>query len=109
MVGSISSLLSLIVFAAVGVALVILRLRSSDPAGRSGASQAFRVPLSVGRVPIAPVLLIVATIALATQFRWLVHIVSAAAICAGILLSFTRRWWQRPQGTRPYAAKESGS
>jgi amino acid transporter len=84
-VGSVSSLITLAIFAAVGCALIALRRRAHER--RPG----FRVPWSVARVPLPAALLVVCALALATYFEAKVHLVAGAILAAGLTLGFLRQ------------------
>lgn len=91
LVGSISSMLTLFDFAAVGIALVLLRFHASEEEARD----AFRLPVAVGRVPVVPILLIISIVLLARHFDGKVYLVTTIVMAFGALLSFTKRWWKR--------------
>lgn len=88
-VASIASLGVLSVFAAVHVA--VIRLRFTDPAPEAG----FRVPGAIGRVPVLPVLGIVMSLALVTQFPAEVYAVAGLALLLGLLLRWLAQREQR--------------
>jgi APA family basic amino acid/polyamine antiporter len=71
---SVASLLSLVAFASVHVALLVLRVREPD------RERPFRVPLAVRGVPVPPVLGLLATLGLALQFEPTVYAVGAAVL-----------------------------
>jgi amino acid transporter len=85
--GSVSSLLVLLVFAAVAAALVALRRRRPDLRGP------FRVPLAVKGVPLVPVATIIAVAVLGAGFAARVYAAAAGAVALGLLLYVSRRWW----------------
>jgi basic amino acid/polyamine antiporter, APA family len=60
-VASISSFASLLAFAGVSLALIVLRYRAPDQ------PRPFRVPLRIGRLPVLPAMGLVSTVAVATQ------------------------------------------
>jgi amino acid transporter len=73
-------------FEDVQVALVVLRLREPE------RERPFRVPLAVGRVPLLPLLGVLACSALLTRFEAKVYLVVAVALAAGLALHlFLRR------------------
>lgn len=90
-VGSVSSLLTLIDFLAVGAAMIILRRR--DAADGTEAADVFRVPLSIAGVPIVPVLLAVSIVLLASRFEWRVYAVAAGLLVLGTSIGLARWWW----------------
>lgn len=79
-VASVSALGVLTVFAGIQVALITLRFT------RPGLPRKFRVPGAVGRLPLLPVLGIIATLALLTQFEPRVYLVGGIAVAIGLLL-----------------------
>lgn len=76
-VASVSSFGVLIVFTAVQVAMITLRYRQPDK------KRPFRVPLSIGKLPLLPPIGIVITLALITQFEPIVYAVGGGAILFG--------------------------
>jgi APA family basic amino acid/polyamine antiporter len=84
-VGSVSSLLTLAIFAAVGVALIAIR-RQGGARGRG-----FRVPWSIARVPVPAALLVVSAPLLATRFEPQVHVVGAVTLALGFALLLLRQ------------------
>ncbi|MFZ5560210.1 MAG: APC family permease [Pseudomonadota bacterium] len=79
-VASVSALGVLTVFAGIQVALITLRFT------RPELPRKFRVPGAVGRLPLLPVLGIIATLALLTQFEPRVYLVGGIAVAIGLLL-----------------------
>lgn len=77
-VASVSSFGVLLVFIAVQMAMIVLRYRKPE------SKRPFRVPLSVGKLPLLPVLGILITAALLTQFETIVYGVGIVAIALGI-------------------------
>ena len=90
-VGSVSSLLTLIDFLAVGAAMIVLRRR--DVADATEGADVFRVPLSIAGVPIVPVLLAVSIVLLASRFEWRVYAVAAGVLVLGTSIGLARWWW----------------
>jgi APA family basic amino acid/polyamine antiporter len=84
-VASVSSFGVLLVFAAVQVAMITLRLRQPD------RERPFRVALAIGRVPLLPVVGILIIGALLTQFEPVVYAVGGGAIMLGLGIYFFRR------------------
>ncbi len=78
-VASVSSFASLLAFASVNVALILLRYREPDE------RRPFRVPGAIGRFPILPAIGLVSTIAVATQLDR-TAIVSGGTILVGFSL-----------------------
>lgn len=74
LVASVSSFASLLAFAGVNVALAILRVRAPDH------PRAFRVPLSIGRVPVLPIVGALSALFLVTQLANDVIIAGAVAV-----------------------------
>jgi APA family basic amino acid/polyamine antiporter len=85
LIASISSLASLTAFAAVNIALVILRVRDPD------LRRPFRVPLSVGRIPLLPVFGTIAIAGLLIRFDPIVYAVTGAILLVGLALRAARR------------------
>lgn len=48
----------------------------------------FEVPLSIGKVPVLPILAILISAMLAVQYQWQVYAAFAGAIVAGIVLDY---------------------
>lgn len=94
-VASLSSFASLIAFVAVNLMLVILRFRDPE------RERPFRVPLSIGRLPLLPVLGIVAAVVLAVQFDRQVYLVGVVVLIIGIGLYFGRRFWTTASPNAP--------
>jgi amino acid transporter len=63
----VSSFAALVAFFAVNLVLIVLRYRM--PAHQ----RPFRVPLSVGRLPVLPVLAIISIVALLIHFEWQIY------------------------------------
>ena len=80
-----SSFAALLGFAAVNVALIVLRRR--EPARK----RPFRVPMSLGGIPVLPVLGIAITLLLATRFDPSVYVAGAGAIALSAAAVFARR------------------
>jgi amino acid transporter len=80
LVGSVSSLLTLTVFAAVGGSLIAIRRRAAS------AAPGFRVPWTLAGVPVPAVLLLLAAPLLASQFAAPVYAVGAGVLAAGLVL-----------------------
>jgi len=81
----VSSFAALLGFAAVNLALIVLRRREPT------RERPFRVPLSVGGIPVLPVLGIAMTLLLATQFTLPVYLAGAVAIALSAAAVFARR------------------
>lgn len=81
-VAGMSSLGALLVFVAVNIALIVLRFKAPDK------DRPFKVPLSVGKVPILPILAIIISLSLVIQFDWQVYAAFLGAIVVGILLDY---------------------
>lgn len=79
-VASISSFGVLTVFIGVHVALIALRYREPE------LQRAFTVPFSLGKLPLPPLLGILAAAILLTQFEVLVYAVGGAAIAFGVII-----------------------
>ena len=83
-VAGISSLMTMFAFCSVNVALIVLRM--TEPS----LTRSFRVPFSIGKVPILPLLGAVCSLVFMTQFNLFVYLVSGAFFAAGILLFLWR-------------------
>lgn len=79
-VASVSATGVLLVFTGVHVALIVLRFRK--PAARRN----FTVPLSIGRVPVLPIIGIILSLFLLVQFEWVVYAVAGGAVLFGALV-----------------------
>lgn len=80
LVGSVASLLALIAFASVNAAVLFLRIR------QAGAERPFRVPLTLGRVPIPSVLGLLVVLLLLTQLEGKAYLVAAAALAIAFVI-----------------------
>lgn len=89
-VASVSSLASLLAFVAVNATVIILRRR------KPRHTRPFRVPWTLGRVPILSALGAVACVALMTQFEPVVYLVCSSVAAAGLLLYWL---WNRSSAT----------
>ena len=81
----VSSFAALLGFGAVNLALIVLRRREPT------RERPFRVPLSVGGIPVLPVLGIAMTLLLATQFTLPVYVAGVVAIALSAAAVFARR------------------
>jgi basic amino acid/polyamine antiporter, APA family len=88
-VASLASFAALVAFVIVNGSLVVLRYR--EP----GRKRPFRVPLSVGRLPVFPVLGLASAGLLLFHFDAATYIGGAAALTAALLLFVARRFWRR--------------
>jgi len=84
-VASISSFGILLVFITIQIA--VIRLRFSKP----GLARGFRVPLSIGRLPLVPIVGILFCAALLTRFEPVVYLIGCGAIAAGAAVYFIHR------------------
>jgi APA family basic amino acid/polyamine antiporter len=94
LIGSVASLLALVTFAAVNAALIRLRFRQPD------SERPFRVPGSLGRVPILAVLGLLVVGLLLTRFSLPAYAIAVGAFVVAILaqgISRTRRRWRSEQ------------
>jgi amino acid transporter len=69
-----SSLTALLAFLAVNLALIVLRYR------RPNHTRPFRVPLSIGRLPLLSILAIVSICVLLANFDWEIYVLGFAAV-----------------------------
>ena len=81
-VAGMSSLGALLVFVAVNVALIVLRFKAPDQ------ERPFKVPLSVGKVPILPIVAILISLSLIIQYQWQVYAAFVGAIVVGRALDY---------------------
>ena len=81
-VAGMSSLGALLVFVAVNIALIVLRFKAPNK------ERPFKVPLSIGKVPVLPIVAILISLSLVIQFDWQVYAAFAVAIVVGILLDY---------------------
>lgn len=85
LVGSLSSLFTLAVFAAVGGAAIAIRRRAASEA------PGFRMPWTLAGVPVPAALLLVAAPLLASRFEAKVYALGAGVLAAGLALQALRR------------------
>jgi amino acid transporter len=88
-VGSIASLLALVTFAAVNAALMRLRFTHSE------MMRPFRVPVSLGRVPVPTLLGLFVVVLLLTGFQPVVYGIAVAALLLALIVQAIP-WNQRP-------------
>lgn len=81
-VAGMSSLGALLVFVAVNIALIVLRFKAPEQ------DRPFRVPISIGRVPVLPILAILISLFLVIQYDWQVYAAFVGAIAVGLLLDY---------------------
>jgi amino acid transporter len=84
-----SSFAALLAFFAVNVVLIVLRYRLP------GHKRPFRVPLSIGRMPILPVLAIGSILFLLGHFEWKIYVAGAIATVVSALAYGARQWFRR--------------
>ncbi len=84
-VASVSSFGVLLVFASVHAAMIALRYVKPN------MERPFRVPFSIGRLPVLPPIGIVVILSLLTQFEPIVYLVGGAAIALGLAVYFVQR------------------
>lgn len=77
-----SSLGALLVFVAVNIALIVLRFKAPDK------ERPFKVPLSIGKIPVLPILAILISLSLVIQFDWQVYVAFVGAIFVGLVLNY---------------------
>ena len=78
-VAGMSSLGALLVFIAVNISLIVLRIKAPDE------KRPFKVPIAIGKIPLLPLLAILISALLALQYDWGVYIAFGVAILVGIL------------------------
>lgn len=92
LIASVASVMALIAFGSVNLALIRLRYTRPD------VERPFRVPWSVGRLPVLPALGALAVAAVLTQFTWDVYAVSAGV---ALLVVVTQTIAKRRGAARP--------
>jgi amino acid transporter len=80
-----SSLTALLAFFAVNLALIVLRYRLPDQ------NRPFRVPLSIGRMPLLPVAAIASICILMANFDWEIYLLGGGAVVTSGLVYCLRR------------------
>ena len=88
-VAGLSSFAALLAFLAVNVALILLRYRA--PAQR----RPFRSPLSIGRMPVLPLLAIASIVLLLAFFERQIYLAGAVSIALGAIIYLSRALWRR--------------
>ena len=83
-VASISSLATIVAFFSVNVSMIVLRYTQSSQ------DRPFRVPLSIGKLPIFTVLAGIISLVLLTQFESTAYVVGGSLL----LVSMVGFWWQ---------------
>lgn len=94
-IASVSSLGILVVF--IGVQLAVIVLRRTEP----DLERPFRVPLTVGRLPLPPVIGIAMALALTTRFDAIVYAVAASVLSVGTLAYLLFQSRRPPHGQHP--------
>ena len=89
MLAEMSSFAALVGFFAVNAALIALRYRM--PTHR----RPFRVPFSLGKLPVLPVLAIASIALLLMHFEWQIYVAGAAALALSALAYALRQWTRR--------------
>lgn len=79
-VAGMSSLGALMVFVMVNISLIRLRYIKPD------LERPFRVPLSIGKMPLLPILAILVCLALITQYDWKIYVVFTGVVVVGLIL-----------------------
>lgn len=83
-----SSFAALVAFVAVNVVLIALRFRLPEH------HRPFRVPLSIGQLPVLPVIAIASIALLLTYFDWQIYVAGAIALALSALTFFARQWFR---------------
>jgi APA family basic amino acid/polyamine antiporter len=83
-VASISSFASLLAFATVNVALILLRYREST------RRRPFRVPGVIGKFPVLPAIGAVTTIGIATQLEWMALL--SGSVATAVFAAYAMLW-----------------
>lgn len=84
-VASMTSLGALLVFIGIHAALISLRYKRPD------ARRPFCVPLSIGKIPVLPVLGILISIIFLTRFQWQTYSVALGILICGLFLYWLRQ------------------
>ena len=84
-----SSFAALLAFFAVNLALIILRYRLPD------LPRPFRVPLTIGRMPLLPLVAIASIFLLLVNFDWEIYLAGAGALLLCGIVFLIRKRWQR--------------
>jgi amino acid transporter len=84
-----SSLTALLGFLAVNLALIVLRYRLPDQ------NRPFRVPVSVGRMPIVPVVAVASIGVLIANFDWEIYALGCGIVLASCLIYVVQRMSRR--------------
>ena len=97
-VASLSSLGATLVFTAVNLAVIVLRITAPD------LDRPFRIPLRIGKIPIFPVLGVIVSLAIASQYSFPVYGAFFGAAAVGII----GYWVVHQKGIRnPHFSKSS--
>jgi amino acid transporter len=91
-----SSFAALLAFLAVNLALIIVRYRLPD------LPRPFRVPLTIGRMPLLPLAAIASICLLLANFDWEIYVAGVGALLLSGLAFLMRKWWRRA-ASRPKA------
>ena len=89
MLAEMSSFAALVAFFAVNVVLIVLRYKLPDH------KRPFRAPLSIGRMPVLPVLAIVAIFVLLIHFEWQIYAAGIIALVVSALAFAARQGFRR--------------
>lgn len=81
-VAGMSSLGALLVFVAFNISLIVLRFNVPDE------KRPFRVPFSIKKVSILPILAIIISLALIVQYEWRIYAAFAGALVVGLVLDY---------------------
>jgi len=84
-----SSLTALLAFLAVNLALIVLRYRLPDQ------NRPFRIPFSVGRMPIVPVVAVASICVLMANFDWEIYVLGCGIVVASCLIYVAQRTSRR--------------
>jgi basic amino acid/polyamine antiporter, APA family len=84
-----SSFAALLAFLSVNVVLIVLRYRMSDH------QRPFRVPLTIGRMPVLPLAAIASILVLLVHFEWQIYAAGGIALALSALAFVVRHWFRR--------------
>ena len=83
-----SSFAALLAFVAVNLALIIVRCRLPD------LPRPFRVPLTIGRMPLLPLFAMASIGLLLANFDWEIYVAGGGALLLSGLAFLIRKWWR---------------
>jgi APA family basic amino acid/polyamine antiporter len=94
LLAEVSSFAALLTFLAVNLALIILRYRLPQH------PRPFRVPLTIGRMPLLPLAAIASICLLLANFDWEIYVAGVGALLLSGLAFLLRKWWRSAASRR---------